>query len=52
MDKQINDSAQEEVSYIFGKKVTGKKAVVAGTVIGVLCGLVVVGLLALILLNL
>lgn len=47
----MNNPEKEEASYIFGKKVTGKKAIAAGAILGILCGLVVVGLLAAILLS-
>lgn len=41
------DSAQDEnAAIIFGKKLTGKKAIVAGSILGIVFGLVVVGVLA------
>ena len=51
LEEMMNNSEKEEASYIFGKKVTGKKASAVGAVLGVLCGLVVVGVLAVILLS-
>lgn len=42
---------EKEESVIFGRKVTGKKAVVVGSVVGIICGLLVVGILALLIMN-
>ena len=51
MKEMMNKPEEDEVSYIFGKKVEGKKAIVAGVILGILCGLLVVGLLAAVLLT-
>ena len=47
----MNYPEKEDASYIFGKKITGKKAIVTGAILGVLCGLIVVGLLAIFIFN-
>ena len=51
MEKNNLPHKQENESVIFGKKVTGWKATAVGVILGVVFGLVIVGILALIIMN-
>ena len=50
MSQTEHSKEEKETSVIFGKPVSEKKAVAVGTILGIVCGLVVVGILALIIL--
>jgi len=49
--KEEHVEIEENAAIICGKKMTGKKAIVAGVIFGVISGVIVLGVLALIILT-